>query len=47
MTRVTELTPLLKRLQLGPMMATLPERIALGLRFIPGNHPQVLFTGLN
>ena len=29
MTRVTELTPLLKRLQLGPMMATLPERIAL------------------
>ena len=27
MTRVTELTPLLKRLQLGPMAATLPERI--------------------
>ena len=32
MTRVTELTPLLKRLQLGPMMATLPERIALARR---------------
>ena len=29
MTRVTELTPLLKRLQFGPMAATLPERIAL------------------
>ena len=29
MTRITELTPLLKRLQLGPMAATLPERIAL------------------
>ena len=29
MTRVPELTPLLKRLQLGPMAATLPERIAL------------------
>ena len=28
MTRVIELTPLLKRLQLGPMAATLPERIA-------------------
>ena len=28
MTRVTELTPLLKRRQLGPMAATLPERIA-------------------
>ena len=32
MTRVTELTPLLKRLQLGPMTATLPERIALARR---------------
>ena len=32
MTRVTELTPLLKRLQLGPMAATLPERIALARR---------------
>ena len=32
MTRVTELTPLLKRLQRGPMMATLPERIALARR---------------
>ena len=32
MTRVTELTPLLKRLQLGPMSATLPERIALARR---------------
>ena len=46
MTRVPELTPLLKRLQLGPMAATLPERIALarwdqlGLRFLPGDHPQ-------
>ena len=46
MTRITELTPLLKRLQLGPMAATLPERIALatsgtvGLRIIPGDHPQ-------
>ena len=46
MTRVTELTPLLKRLQLGPMAATLPERIApgpqgaTGLRFILGDHPQ-------
>ena len=29
MTRVPELTPLVKRLQLGPMAATLPERIAL------------------
>ena len=29
MTRTAELTPLLKRLQLGPMAATLPERIAL------------------
>ena len=25
----TDLTPLLKRLQLGPLSATLPERIAL------------------
>ena len=32
MTRVIELTPLLKRLQLGPMAATLPERIALARR---------------
>ncbi len=32
MTRITELTPLLKRLQLGPMAATLPERIALAGR---------------
>ena len=32
MTRVTELTPLLKRLQLGPMAATLPEHIALARR---------------
>ena len=32
MTRVTELMPLLKRLQLGPMAATLPERIALARR---------------
>ncbi len=32
MTRVPELTPLLKRLQLGPMAATLPERIALARR---------------
>ena len=32
MTRVTELTPLLKRLQLGPMAATRPERIALARR---------------
>ncbi len=32
MTRVTELTPLLKRLQLGPMAPTLPERIALARR---------------
>ena len=32
MTRVTELTPLLKRLQLGPMAATPPERIALARR---------------
>ena len=32
MTRTTELTPLLKRLQLGPMAATLPERIALARR---------------
>ena len=32
MTRVVELTPLLKRLQLGPMAATLPERIALARR---------------
>ena len=28
MTRVTELTPLLKQLQMGPMAANLPERIA-------------------
>ena len=32
MTRIPELTPLLKRLQLGPMAATLPERIALARR---------------
>ena len=32
MTRITELTPLLKRLQLGPVAATLPERIALARR---------------
>ena len=32
MTRVVELTPLLKRLQPGPMAATLPERIALARR---------------
>ena len=32
MTRATELTPLLKRLQLGSMAATLPERIALARR---------------
>ena len=32
MTRTTDLTPLLKRLQLGPMSATLPERIALARR---------------
>ena len=32
MTKSTELTPLLKRLQLGPMAATLPERIALARR---------------
>ena len=32
MTRTTDLTPLLKRLQLGPMAATLPERIALARR---------------
>ena len=32
MTKTTELTPLLKRLQLGPMAATLPERIALARR---------------
>ena len=32
MTRATDLTPLLKRLQPGPMAATLPERIALARR---------------
>ena len=32
MTRIPELTPLLKRLQLGPMAATRPERIALARR---------------
>ena len=32
MTRTTDLTPLLKRLQLGPMAATLPERISLARR---------------
>ena len=32
MTRTTDLTPLLKRPQLGPMAATLPERIALARR---------------
>ena len=32
MTRANDLTPLLKRLQLGPMAATLPERIALARR---------------
>ena len=32
MTRVTELTPLLKQLRLGQMAATLPERIALARR---------------
>ena len=32
MTMTADLTPLLKRLQLGPMAATLPERIALASR---------------
>ena len=32
MTMTTGLTPLLKRLQLGPMATTLPERIALARR---------------
>ena len=32
MTMTTDLTPLLKRLQLGPMAATLPERISLARR---------------
>ena len=32
MTRVTELTPLLKSLKLGALAATLPERIALARR---------------
>ena len=32
MTRSTDLTPLLKRLRLGTMAATLPERIALARR---------------
>ena len=32
MTRTTDLTPLLKRLQLGPMAATLPGRILLARR---------------
>ncbi len=32
MTRANDLTPLLKRLQLRPMAATLPERIALARR---------------
>ena len=32
MTRATDLTPVLKRLQLGPMAATLPEHIALARR---------------
>ena len=32
MTRTTELTPLLKRLSLGAMAATRPERIALARR---------------
>ena len=46
MTRSTDLTPLLKRLQLGPMAATLPERIALARRehldyaSCPGDHTQ-------
>ena len=32
MTCIAELTPSLKRLQLGPMTTTLPERIALARR---------------
>ncbi len=32
MTRATDLTPLLKRLRLGTMATTLPERIALARR---------------
>ena len=32
MTKTSDLTPLLKRLQLGPIAATLPERIALARR---------------
>ena len=45
MTMTTELTPLLKRLHLGPMADTLPERIALARReqldyaSFPGDHP--------
>ena len=35
MTRVTELTPLLKRLQLGPIAPTPPARIARALREQP------------
>ncbi len=32
LTMTADLSPLLKRLQLGPMAATLPERIALARR---------------
>ena len=32
MTTTTELTPLLKRLKLGAVLNTLPERVALGRR---------------
>ena len=35
MTKGTELTPLLKRLKLGNMAPTLPERIALARREQP------------
>ena len=46
MTRVTELMPLLKRLQLGPMAATparahrLGQKGPVGLCLIPGDHPR-------
>ena len=44
MTTTTELTPLLKRLKLGAVLNTLPERVALArreaarLRILPADH---------
>ena len=39
MTTTTELTPLLKRLKLGAVLNTLPERVALAAGIRSTTHP--------